>query len=84
MIGSGIFVIPASLAQEAGPVGLIGHTKKDSAETVACLLEDHAAGALPARPRGGRQRPSRMAAIAPPTSSMSAMPSTVRTRPRSA
>ncbi|GGC61956.1 FAD-dependent oxidoreductase [Hoyosella rhizosphaerae] len=30
-----------------GPVGLIGHTKRDSAETVSCVLEDHAAGALP-------------------------------------
>ncbi|MDX3077637.1 FAD-dependent oxidoreductase [Streptomyces sp. NPDC088354] len=31
-----------------GPVGLIGHTKGDANETVACLLEDHAAGRLPA------------------------------------
>ncbi|MEV6521118.1 FAD-dependent oxidoreductase [Longispora sp. NPDC051575] len=30
-----------------GPVGLIGHTKGDANETVACLLDDHAAGALP-------------------------------------
>ncbi|MGY0231756.1 FAD-dependent oxidoreductase [Longispora urticae] len=30
-----------------GPVGLIGHTKGDANETVACLLEDHAAGDLP-------------------------------------
>lgn len=31
-----------------GPVGLIGHTKGDANETVACLLEDHASGRLPA------------------------------------
>lgn len=31
-----------------GPIGLIGHTKGDANETVACLLEDHAAGRLPA------------------------------------
>jgi ferredoxin--NADP+ reductase len=31
-----------------GPVGLIGHTKGDANETVACLLEDKAAGVLPA------------------------------------
>ncbi|MEU6341757.1 FAD-dependent oxidoreductase [Streptomyces sp. NPDC046977] len=30
-----------------GPVGLIGHTKGDANETVACLLADHAAGLLP-------------------------------------
>ncbi|MGW6914107.1 FAD-dependent oxidoreductase [Kitasatospora sp. NPDC054939] len=30
-----------------GPVGLIGHTKGDANETVACLLADHAAGRLP-------------------------------------
>ncbi|MER7673295.1 FAD-dependent oxidoreductase [Kitasatospora sp. NPDC096128] len=30
-----------------GPVGLIGHTKGDANETVACLLEDHATGRLP-------------------------------------
>ncbi|MFE6189617.1 FAD-dependent oxidoreductase [Streptomyces sp. NPDC056465] len=30
-----------------GPIGLIGHTKGDANETVACLLEDHAAGRLP-------------------------------------
>ncbi|GIG61714.1 pyridine nucleotide-disulfide oxidoreductase [Longispora fulva] len=30
-----------------GPVGLIGHTKGDANETVACLLADHAAGDLP-------------------------------------
>ncbi len=30
-----------------GPVGLIGHTKGDANETVACLLDDHAAGRLP-------------------------------------
>ncbi|MFG2422733.1 FAD-dependent oxidoreductase [Streptomyces sp. NPDC048448] len=30
-----------------GPVGLIGHTKGDANETVACLLEDYAAGRLP-------------------------------------
>ncbi|WP_405720278.1 FAD-dependent oxidoreductase [Streptomyces sp. NBC_01537] len=29
-----------------GPVGLIGHTKGDANETVACLLADHAAGRL--------------------------------------
>ncbi|WP_335937468.1 pyridine nucleotide-disulfide oxidoreductase [Streptomyces sp. PTD5-9] len=34
-----------------GPVGLIGHTKGDANETVACLLEDHAAGRLPAPAR---------------------------------
>ncbi|MEV7425702.1 MULTISPECIES: FAD-dependent oxidoreductase [unclassified Streptomyces] len=35
-----------------GPVGLIGHTKGDANETVACLLTDHAAGRLevPAEP----------------------------------
>lgn len=35
-----------------GPVGLIGHTKGDANETVACLLADHAAGRLtaPAEP----------------------------------
>ncbi|WP_329310833.1 FAD-dependent oxidoreductase [Streptomyces sp. NBC_01262] len=35
-----------------GPVGLIGHTKGDANETVACLLADHAAGRLtsPAAP----------------------------------
>ncbi|WP_329600142.1 FAD-dependent oxidoreductase [Streptomyces pseudovenezuelae] len=31
-----------------GPVGLIGHTKGDANETVACLLDDHASGRLPA------------------------------------
>ena len=30
-----------------GPVGLIGHTKGDANETVACLLADQAAGRLP-------------------------------------
>lgn len=30
-----------------GPVGLIGHTKGDANETVACLLDDHSAGRLP-------------------------------------
>ncbi|MFB7663537.1 FAD-dependent oxidoreductase [Kitasatospora sp. NPDC056138] len=30
-----------------GPVGLIGHTKGDANETVACLLDDHTAGRLP-------------------------------------
>ncbi|WP_412543304.1 FAD-dependent oxidoreductase [Longispora sp. K20-0274] len=30
-----------------GPVGLIGHTKGDANETVACLLADHAGGHLP-------------------------------------
>ncbi|MFF9644904.1 FAD-dependent oxidoreductase [Kitasatospora aureofaciens] len=30
-----------------GPVGLIGHTKGDANETVACLLDDHAGGRLP-------------------------------------
>ncbi|MFF2045126.1 FAD-dependent oxidoreductase [Kitasatospora sp. NPDC058170] len=30
-----------------GPVGLIGHTKGDANETVACLLADHSAGRLP-------------------------------------
>ncbi|MEV6976386.1 FAD-dependent oxidoreductase [Kitasatospora sp. NPDC093806] len=30
-----------------GPVGLIGHTKGDANETVACLLADHAEGRLP-------------------------------------
>ncbi len=36
-----------------GPVGLIGHTKGDANETVACILEDMAAGTLmtPADPR---------------------------------
>ncbi|WAL70612.1 FAD-dependent oxidoreductase [Kitasatospora sp. YST-16] len=29
-----------------GPVGLIGHTKGDANETVACLVADHAAGLL--------------------------------------
>ncbi|TWF96276.1 FAD-dependent oxidoreductase [Kitasatospora viridis] len=29
-----------------GPVGLIGHTKGDANETVACLLDDHGAGRL--------------------------------------
>jgi ferredoxin--NADP+ reductase len=35
-----------------GPVGLIGHTKGDASETVACLLEDFAEGKLwtPERP----------------------------------
>ncbi|KPL30346.1 pyridine nucleotide-disulfide oxidoreductase [Streptomyces anulatus] len=30
-----------------GPIGLIGHTKGDANETVACVLEDRAAGRLP-------------------------------------
>lgn len=30
-----------------GPVGLIGHTKGDANETVACLLDDHANDRLP-------------------------------------
>ncbi|WP_405778572.1 FAD-dependent oxidoreductase [Streptomyces sp. NBC_00859] len=30
-----------------GPIGLIGHTKGDANETVACLLDDHATGRLP-------------------------------------
>ncbi|OON82841.1 FAD-dependent oxidoreductase [Streptomyces tsukubensis] len=30
-----------------GPVGLIGHTKGDANETVACLLDDHTTGRLP-------------------------------------
>jgi ferredoxin--NADP+ reductase len=42
-----------------GPVGLIGHTKGDANETIACLLEDHAAGNLPAP-----QNPSPDAVIA--------------------
>ncbi|MFJ5229165.1 FAD-dependent oxidoreductase [Kitasatospora sp. NPDC088391] len=29
-----------------GPIGLIGHTKGDANETVACLVEDHGAGRL--------------------------------------
>ncbi|MFJ1757250.1 FAD-dependent oxidoreductase [Kitasatospora sp. NPDC088134] len=29
-----------------GPIGLIGHTKGDANETIACLVEDHAAGRL--------------------------------------
>lgn len=35
-----------------GPIGLIGHTKGDANETVACVLEDRAAGRLaePATP----------------------------------
>ncbi|MFE3903548.1 FAD-dependent oxidoreductase [Streptomyces sp. NPDC059153] len=35
-----------------GPIGLIGHTKGDANETVACLLDDHATGRLatPAQP----------------------------------
>jgi ferredoxin--NADP+ reductase len=32
-----------------GPVGLIGHTKSDAMETIAHLVADAAAGALPAR-----------------------------------
>ena len=31
-----------------GPIGLIGSTKGDASETVACLLDDHASGRLPA------------------------------------
>ncbi|MFC0675135.1 FAD-dependent oxidoreductase [Brachybacterium hainanense] len=33
-----------------GPVGLIGATKSDAVETIACLLEDYDAGALPEAP----------------------------------
>ncbi|MEV0064008.1 FAD-dependent oxidoreductase [Nocardia sp. NPDC050718] len=36
-----------------GPVGLIGHTKGDANETVACLLDDRPALARPARPDPG-------------------------------
>ncbi|MGS2810798.1 FAD-dependent oxidoreductase [Nocardia sp. MW-W600-9] len=36
-----------------GPVGLIGHTKGDANETVACLLEDRQALARPAHPDSG-------------------------------
>lgn len=35
-----------------GPVGLIGHTRSDSAEVVAALIADHRAGLLPHRPGG--------------------------------
>ena len=36
-----------------GPVGLIGHTKGDANETVACLLEDRPTSTRPARPDPG-------------------------------
>lgn len=35
-----------------GPVGLIGHTKSDAAETIACLLEDLDQLPVPAQPWG--------------------------------
>ncbi|WP_066908372.1 FAD-dependent oxidoreductase [Millisia brevis] len=35
-----------------GPVGLIGHTKGDANETIACLLADYDAGALTAAAEG--------------------------------
>ncbi|WP_316574660.1 FAD-dependent oxidoreductase [Nocardia canadensis] len=36
-----------------GPIGLIGHTKGDANETVACLLEDRPTSPRPARPDPG-------------------------------
>jgi ferredoxin--NADP+ reductase len=40
-----------------GPVGLIGHTKGCSGETVASLLEDQEQGRLPIAPEGDPQAP---------------------------
>jgi ferredoxin--NADP+ reductase len=40
-----------------GPVGLIGHTKGCSGETVASLLEDQAEGRLPVAPEGDPSAP---------------------------
>ena len=39
-----------------GPVGLIGHTKGDANETVACLLDDFAEGATLLAGNPGRVR----------------------------
>jgi ferredoxin--NADP+ reductase len=39
-----------------GPTGILGTNKRDAEETVACLAEDLAAGALPAPPQPGREQ----------------------------
>jgi ferredoxin/flavodoxin---NADP+ reductase len=38
-----------------GPTGILGTNKRDATETVGCLVEDLAAGALPAPPEPGRE-----------------------------
>jgi ferredoxin/flavodoxin---NADP+ reductase len=38
-----------------GPTGILGTNKRDAEETVACLAEDLAAGALPAPERPGAE-----------------------------
>jgi ferredoxin--NADP+ reductase len=39
-----------------GPTGILGTNKRDAEETVRCLAEDLAAGALPAPERPGRDQ----------------------------
>jgi ferredoxin--NADP+ reductase len=39
-----------------GPTGILGTNKRDAEETVACLAEDLASGAIPAPPEPGRDR----------------------------
>jgi ferredoxin--NADP+ reductase len=39
-----------------GPTGILGTNKRDAEETVSCLVEDLAAGALPEPPSGGREQ----------------------------
>jgi len=39
-----------------GPTGILGTNKRDAEETVACLAEDLASGALPGPPKPGRQQ----------------------------
>jgi ferredoxin--NADP+ reductase len=38
-----------------GPTGILGTNKRDAEETVGCLVDDLAAGALPEPPRPGRE-----------------------------
>jgi ferredoxin/flavodoxin---NADP+ reductase len=39
-----------------GPTGILGTNKRDAEETIACLVEDLRAGALPEPPEPGRER----------------------------
>jgi ferredoxin--NADP+ reductase len=39
-----------------GPTGILGTNKRDAEETVSCLAEDLAAGALPSPPEPGREQ----------------------------
>ena len=52
-----------------GPTGILGTNKRDAEETVACLVEDLRAGALPAPPARSARRSTRCSPSAGPTSS---------------